>query len=167
MSSKCVLTASIIGSFRKYYETVKDAIRVFETAGIAVLSPKYASVVNPEAEFVILNTDAPELDEIEIQLIALHRIMRSDFVYVCNIAGYVGRTTCYEIGRVLERRIPLFFMEVPKDLPVFLPKGCVCSPQALSKYFSRHKTLPVVGDSEVVTFAQELDSRIFGGRFYE
>src|SRR5258708_14273248 len=99
------LTCSIIGSFRKYYEDVRRLIAQIESVDVVVLSPKHSSIVNPGSWFVVLETDPPELTPAEIQLIALHRILRSDFVYALIPRGYVGRTTAYEMGGIQERCI--------------------------------------------------------------
>lgn len=41
--------------------------------------------------------------------------------------GYVGVTTCYELGRAHGRRIPTYFSDVPRDLPIEVPPGSVLS----------------------------------------
>ena len=132
-----MIVASIIGSFRKYYNIVKEVISVFEKNGITILSPKFSNIIDLNVEFVLFETDDPNLNEVEIELIALHRILRSDFVYVCNPNGYIGRTTCYEIGRIAERRMPLFFMEKPRDLPIYLISNCIYSPEELITYWGK------------------------------
>jgi len=72
------LTCSIIGSFRKHYDEVASLIESFEACHVQVLSPKRSSIVNHQDWFVRLQTDDPRHEPIEIQLIALHRILGSD-----------------------------------------------------------------------------------------
>lgn len=122
---------SIIGSFRKYYGGVVSLINRFAAAGVVVLSPKASDIIDPTAEFVVLRSDDPNHRDEEIELIALHRILRSDFVYVWNPEGYLGRTTCYEIGRIAERQIPLYFLEPPRDLPIIVPGNSIESPDGI------------------------------------
>ena len=119
------ITTSLIGSFRKHFGAVGAIMQQFENAGIHVLSPKAPDIIDPKVDFVILSTDNPTRSEEETELIALHRILRSSFVYACNPDGCVGRTTCYGIGRVVERRVPVFFHDTPRDLPILLPRNAV------------------------------------------
>lgn len=113
-------TVSFIGSFRKpeHYEVVKKAVKLFKKKGIKVLSPKGSDISDAIEDFVIFETDEKNYSPGEIQMITLNKIIKSDAVYVCDLNGYVGRTTCYEIGFCLSREVPLYFMKKPIDLPV-------------------------------------------------
>ncbi|MBF0450681.1 MAG: hypothetical protein HQK75_08280 [Candidatus Magnetomorum sp.] len=161
------MQGSIIGSFRKYYQEVLAFIQKMEKAGITILSPQKSSIVDPEVDFVIFESDNPDHCYEEIQLIALHRILRSDFVYVCNPNGYIGRTTCYEIGRVVERNIPLYFSEAPVDLPIYLPNNAVISNKDFIDYYARYKKLPVHNGSMSTAFAEQLNKDLFLGQYYD
>jgi hypothetical protein len=161
------MTGSIIGSFRKHYNYVKSIIDLFEEAGIIILSPKRSNILNPNVEFVIFHSDNPNYCPEEIQLIALHRILRSDFVYVCNPDVYVGRTTCYEIGRVVERKIPLFFNNVPEDLPIFIPQKSIITPESLVEYYLEHGKLPDLHGSLSTNFAEQLNKDLILGNYHE
>lgn len=114
------LTVSIIGSFRKpsHYEIIKKAITEFKQAGLIVLSPKGSKIRESIDEFVIFESDETSLSPAEIQMITLDKIIHSDVVFVCNVDGYLGRTTCYEIGFCLSRGVPLYFLSMPLDLPI-------------------------------------------------
>ena len=127
------ITTSLIGSFRKHFGAIRAVMAQFEQAGIHVLSPKPSDVIDPRVEFVILASDNPMHTEEEIELIALHRILRSSFVYTYNPNGYIGRTTCYEIGRLVERKVPVFFQEKPHDFCTF--RNSLCHTE-LQLYFS-------------------------------
>jgi len=139
---KPVLTCSIIGSFRKHYRRVCDIAKLFASARIQVLSPTVSEIIDPEEWFVKLQTDRPTHDPVQIQLIALARILTSDFVYVVAPKGYVGRTTCYEIGRIVERGVKLYFSEAPVDLPILIPAGSIVSPEDLVRHLSTSGALP-------------------------
>jgi hypothetical protein len=56
-----------------------------------------------------------------VQTIAMHRILRAELTYVIAPEGYVGRTTCYEIGRIVQANQPLYFSHHPRDLPLLVP----------------------------------------------
>jgi len=136
------MTGCVIGSFRKYYDEVLEAIRMFETSGHAILSPKYSRIIRDESGFVILASDDNEFTHIDIQTMVFHRAFRSDFVYVWDPAGYVGQTTCYEIGRLIERNIPLYYKERPIDVPIYVPEGSVISISDLIEHIASNGRLP-------------------------
>lgn len=124
---------SLLGSFRRHYSEVLLAARDFQNAGLEIRSPSLSAVVNPGAEFIRFASDAFDDTDQKIQLQTLQKILSSDIVYVVAPNGYVGRTTCYEIGRVHERCIPIFYSEPPKDLPILIRPGSVLSSQALTR----------------------------------
>lgn len=136
------MTGCIIGSFRKYYDEVLEVIKIFETNGHTILSPQYSHIIRNEDGFVILASDNPEFTHIDIQTMVFHRAFQSDFVYVWDPGGYVGKTTCYEIGRLVERKIPLYYKEHPIDVPIYIPKGSVTSVDNLVKYIALNSILP-------------------------
>lgn len=154
------LICSIIGSFRKHYGEVAALIEAFESCNVQVLSPKRSSIVNPLEKFVRLQTDNPGFEPVEIQLIALHRILRSGFVYVLCPAGYVGKTTCYEIGRIHERGIPLYFSEHPDDLPIVVPVSTIINPERIVQYLAQHKNLPPIVETEIPENVRVLQIRL-------
>lgn len=122
---------SIIGSFRKYYEEIKQLIILFEKNNIKVLSPKLSEITHSVEDFVIFASDNQKLTPAEIQTDTLNRILKSDVVYVYDPEGYIGRTTCYEIGILRTTTIPLFFLEKPKDLPILVHSSEVMNPSKL------------------------------------
>lgn len=122
---------SIIGSFRKYYEDIKKLIILLQKNGITVLSPRFSEITRSIEDFVIFASDNQELTPAEIQTETLNRILKSDVVYVYNPQGYVGRTTCYEIGIIRTTTIPLVFLEKPRDLPISI---CACDIMNPSKF---------------------------------
>ncbi|MBF4513618.1 hypothetical protein ITJ66_14100 [Plantibacter sp. VKM Ac-2885] len=124
-------TVAIIGSFRKYYADVLQAHATFREGGITVTTP-LATEISSGDEFVRFISDPVEWDDHLIQSTAMHRILRADAVYVVAPGGYVGRTTCYEIGRVLQVNRPLFFSEHPADLPIRVDTSHIVSPKALA-----------------------------------
>jgi len=161
------LTCSIIGSFRKHYAEVAILIETLEACHVHVLSPKRSSIVNPKEWFVRLQTDNPRFEPVEIQLIALHRILRSSFVYVLCPAGYIGKTTCYEIGRIHERGVPLYFSESPDDLPIAVTASAIINPERIVQYLVQHKSPPPIVATEIPEHVRELQDRLKREEFVE
>lgn len=120
---KLSFQVAIIGSFRKYYKEILELIKLFKGYGLYVWSPKESEICDSIEDFVIFKSDNPEYTPAEIQTITLERILRADMVYVYNPHGYIGRTTCYEIGFCLSRCKPIYFFEEPKDLPIHFVKS--------------------------------------------
>lgn len=122
------VSVSVIGSFRQYYSHVILAVRDFESAGLSVRSPVVSRIVNPGDDYPRFETDSPQSSDQFIQAATLAKILSSDFVYVVAPGGYVGRTTCYELGRVQERSIPVYFSALPLDLPIEVsPQSILCA----------------------------------------
>ncbi|MGK8506350.1 NUDIX hydrolase [Nocardia asiatica] len=124
-------SVSIIGSFRRHYEQVRQAAEIFMAAGMKVKSPPISRIIDLDREFVRFESDPPSASDLDIQVATLQRIFSSDFVYVMNPDGYVGRTTAYELGRIHERGMAVYYAEHPKDLLVPIPAGTVLSPSEL------------------------------------
>ncbi|MCE2578368.1 hypothetical protein [Gluconacetobacter entanii] len=124
-----IKTVALIGSFRKEnYPKVIKTLTTFKTAGLNVSSPSGAEIVSG-TEFVRFETDLAEMTDAEIQTATLERIFSADVVYVVTGEnGYVGKTTCYEVGRIIQRKQPIYFFEHPNDLPVHIPAVNVAPP---------------------------------------
>lgn len=122
-------SVSFIGSFRKeeHYRIVKTAVQRFKENDIKVNSPSGTEVCDSIDDFVIFESDDCRLTPAEIQKITLGKILSSDAVFVCDLGGYVGRTTCYEIGCCQSCGVPLYFLERPLDLPISVPETQVMS----------------------------------------
>lgn len=111
-------TVAIIGSFKKYYSEILDIIQIFKRAGLYVLSPKESYINGRIDDFVIFESDRKDFSPAEIQMITLDKIIKADMVYVYNPNGYVGKTTCYEIGFCFSKKKPIYFFDYPDDLPI-------------------------------------------------
>ena len=129
---------SIIGSFQKYYEDVVKLIQLFRQNDLWVASPKESRINGRVDDFVLFESDNPLYTPEEIQMITLDRILSSDAVYVFNPNGYVGRTTCYEIGFCLCKAIPLYFFQKPSDLPMPIHESQIVSPQMFAELVSNN-----------------------------
>lgn len=120
-------TVAIIGSFKQHYEQILSSWRSFREAGLEITSPKGSQIIKEGIDFVRFESDPIHWDDPTVQTVALHRILRSDFVYAVTPKGYIGRTTCYEVGRVIQARRPIYFSEMPLDLPVLIPPDHILS----------------------------------------
>ena len=134
----------IIGSFQKYYYDIVRIINLFDDIGISTLSPKKSIIDRNEDGFVILKSDYEEFLHEDIQLMVFHRMFLSDFVYVWNPDGYIGKTTCYEIGRASEKGIPIYYKERPVDVPIAIPQNSIWTPEELCEYIQKHQALPTL-----------------------
>lgn len=130
-----VYTVAIIGSFQKYYDEILKVIKLFKSSGLYVLSPKESYICDRIDDFVLFESDSKCFSPEEIQMITLEKIINADVVYVYNPEGYVGRTTCYEIGFCFSKRKPLFFFDYPLDLPIpILREEQVMKPELFVSY---------------------------------
>jgi hypothetical protein len=134
-----VPSVAIIGSFRQYYVDVLAAIAAFRQAGWAVASPAGTDIVNPDIDFVRFTTDANHLDDAQVQTVTLDKIFSADLTYVVAPDGYVGRTTCYEIGRLVQAKRPVYFSSIPRDLPLHVPSQFVLSAEQLIRSLAGNK----------------------------
>lgn len=138
-------TVAIIGSFQKYYTNICALIEEFATLGITTTSPYNSHIIEKrnkvgESGFVVFAADDNSLSDAEIQMDTLKKILKADAVYVYNPEGYVGRTTCYEIGVVISKRRPLYFYAPPADVPIPISERQVVDPHKLAKIIRQNKT---------------------------
>jgi hypothetical protein len=127
---------AVIGSFRRHLPEIQEACSALRTKGFDVTSPKGTEVIEGGVLFVRFESDNPDLSDPAIQSLALHRIFRADAVYVLAPSGYVGRTTCYEVGRLIQARKTLYFSAQPKDLPIIVPEHFIVDVQELIRRLS-------------------------------
>lgn len=137
---------AIIGSFQKYYREIGDLIKFFRKEGLNVTSPYLSTIVESRKQFVVFEADDTTLSNEEIQTDTLRKILNADAVYVYNPPtsesgdeGYVGRTTCYEIGILMAKHRPLYYFRPPHDLPVPYCAEQIVSPERLLHEFRASK----------------------------
>lgn len=136
---------AIIGSFQRSdnYAVVQSLVSLLRDNGFRVTSPDGSSVVDKRDGFVVFSSDDSRLTNQKIQYDTLEKIFSADAVYVVNVGGYIGRTTCYEIGRVLERRQPLYFYSRPNDLPICLTEEFIITPNMFIDIVSQSREVPL------------------------
>lgn len=107
------ISATISGSFNKHFDQIQEKILEFQEEEIKVLSPKLSRSISFEGGFGKLETDKGTPKEIEFE--HLEAITRSDFLYVVNPGGYIGKSVALEIGYALSKNVPIYSLEKPKD----------------------------------------------------
>ena len=108
------ISVTISGSFNKDLDAIQKKIHQFQQEGVEVLSPKKSRAVSIHGGFVKLEDDKGTPSEIESR--HLEAISRSDFLYVVNPGGYIGRSAAFEIGYALSQNIPVYSLEKPEDV---------------------------------------------------
>jgi len=113
-SKEGILKIVISGSFRKHYNDIRDAIKRFENLNIQVLSPQHSNVLNPDEDFVLLETDKIACPE-TLERAHLNEISNADALYLYNPEGYIGPASAMELGWAISLGKPIFAMEICKD----------------------------------------------------
>lgn len=148
---------SIIGSFKKkkHYDVIMKNVNYLLNNGFCVQTPKKSKNVDYKDNgcFAVFDYDDVSLESWGIQMVTLEKIIKSDGVFVCNIGGYIGKTTSYEIGFCYSRGVPLYFLEKPIDLPVYVPEDHIVSIQEFARILDddlEESMVKSVGNSDVV-----------------
>jgi hypothetical protein len=108
------LLTVISGSFRKHLNEIVRLKQALELRSIGVLSPAGNLAVNPDEEFIVLDSDPIE-DPKLLQDSVFAKIRRSTFLVVANIDGYLGRAAIMEIGYAIAIGISIFTLEPVED----------------------------------------------------
>lgn len=130
-------SVAIIGSFKtvERYKAVLASIDAFRAEGWTVTSPAGSAVLEANIDFVRFETDHPDMSDAEVQSVTLERIMSADIVFVTVPDGYIGRTTCYEIGRLVQARRPIFFSTMPGDLPILVASRFIAEASVVAREY--------------------------------
>ena len=129
--------AVIIGSFRKHYPLITNIIKIFNSGGIEVLSPKHSKIINPNDEFVLFDYDPKDCGEKEIEDAVLKKINQSHFVYLVNPNGYVGVSASFEVGYCAAHSMRVFSMEDSNEMCVRYITGTY-NPKEMVKYVRKN-----------------------------
>ena len=155
-----IISIGIIGSFRRYYDHVLKAWEVFTNFGFMVVSPRGTNIIKNDIPFVRFSSDNPQYDDYTIQSITLKKLLNANLVYVVASEGYVGRTTAYEIGRLIQANVPIYFSEDPLDLPIQIPTSHILVPEKLCQLLVKPEWFPTAvsshGDSLNFQIEREL-----------
>lgn len=160
-------TISVIGSFKQHNREIQRTCEIFRNIGLHVNSPESAEIVEEGIDFVRFHTDPQACSDAAIQSLALHRILRSDLVYAVLPYGYIGRTTCYEVGRILQSKRPIYFSERPGDFPVHIPDAFIVDVARLSALLEQDDWCPEWLFSGVNNEEGILETRLINGDFVD
>ena len=127
---------AVVGSFRQHHAQIQSVCSLLRSAGAVVTSPVGSNILEEGIDFVRFTTDSADWSDAAIQSLALHRILRADLVYVVAPMGYIGRTTCYEVGRIVQLQRQIYFSERPMDLPIHIPVDFIFNERALLEKLS-------------------------------
>jgi len=135
---------AIIGSFRKHYEQICETRQLFINEGLNVLAPKAETIINPNVEYVLLDTDKDE-SPIIIENKFIKQLLASDLVYVCNPEGYIGLSVMFELGILITSGQEIYFQEEPLD-PLLRDitqqaKNIILSPSQLCEIIINHNQI--------------------------
>lgn len=122
---------SIIGSFRRFYDLVRETAEFLAANDAEVRSPSMCRIVNPDDQYVRFECDPPDSSDHDIQDATLARLLASDAVYVIAPDGYIGLDTSMEIGQLRQARVPLYFSEPPRNVTIAVPADAVVTPDEL------------------------------------
>lgn len=109
------VTCTVSGSFNKYIDEIIGKIKELKSNGFFVLSPNNMFVNHIDNNFIYLDGDSGSPKDIELR--HLNAISQSDFLYVVNPNGYIGKSTLVEIGYALSKGIKIFVSEKATDPP--------------------------------------------------
>lgn len=139
-SKKDKLSIVISGSFRKHYDYIRELIQQFEGLDIRVLAPKHSKIVNPEDEFVLLETDEsihPKTLECE----HLNAISQACALYLCNVGGYIGPASAMELGWARAFGKMIFVKEPCDDVTLRYFTGEQATPQQVKKIMLKERSI--------------------------
>ncbi|MBD3208020.1 MAG: NUDIX domain-containing protein [Candidatus Nealsonbacteria bacterium] len=139
-SFRCVLH----GSFRKYWDLIREVHRIFTKAGIEVLAPREAEITFSEDGFSFLSGEENQ-DPRLIELLYLHNLKKlgnNGFSYFIDPEGYIGKSASYELGIAQVTNIKCFFFDTPRDHPAYIHGNTVWKPQSLAEFILENGKLP-------------------------
>jgi hypothetical protein len=104
----------ISGSFRKHLHQIVRLKQELKRLKVVVLSPSGNHAVNPDEEFIVLDSDPVSHPKL-LQDSVFTKIRRSTFLVVANIGGYLGRAAVLEIGYAIAHGISIYTVEPVED----------------------------------------------------
>lgn len=129
---------TIIGSYKRHWDDIKSARRIFLRAGIDVLRPVSDHVIEDGSDWVRVEGDPAEVSMMRER--QLDAIRHSDFVYVVNPGGYIGTAGNIECGFALALQIPIHYLEQPYDSAA--APGRFGRPQSVLRQLSQAQVAP-------------------------
>jgi NTP pyrophosphatase (non-canonical NTP hydrolase) len=104
----------ISGSYRKDFESLRNAFEELRDLGCKILSPSNVSIVSEQDGFVYMKGEETETPE-NIEDRHLSAIQKANFVWLHTPEGYVGPSAALEVGFAHAAGVPVFAKELPRD----------------------------------------------------
>jgi len=108
------LKTVISGSYRKHLKELISLRNLLERANIEVLSPVSAVALNPNDEFILLDTDPTHNHHI-LQDSIFAKILASSFLVLAKVGGYIGNAALMEVGYSIAYNLQIFTLEPVTD----------------------------------------------------
>lgn len=122
------LNIVISGSFSRYFDGISETVKIFESLGVNVLSPKASRVINSGEEFAVLETDDTNDPQI-LEQRHLDAIIKADALYLYDPDGYIGDSSKMELGWAIALGKPVFCKELIADSTLKFFCGKVATPK--------------------------------------
>ena len=106
--------AVIVGSFRRHLREIVTVKHLLQERGIAVLSPSGNYALNPDEEFILLDSDPVSHPRL-LQDSVFAKIRKSSFIVVANVDGYLGKAAILEMGYSIAQGIAIYTLELVDD----------------------------------------------------
>jgi NTP pyrophosphatase (non-canonical NTP hydrolase) len=137
------LRATISGSFRRDLEQIGEAMKLFQSEGVEIISPRTHEAVGNIDDFVLVEGDMGTPAELERA--HLDAIARSNLLYVVNPGGYLGLSVSMEIGFALAYRVSVFAQERFTSRPFDGIVEAVSPREAARRIATEHDDVPRAG----------------------
>lgn len=134
---------SIIGSYRRNIDIMTNIKEKLNSFDVSVVLPISGNVIDRNEKFVRLEENNTSLDDFAIQNDAIKAILESDAIYVVCHNGYIGNTTCYEIGWIASNKKPIAFSEMPIDLPICIDDKYIMDEVVFFNKLKNDKLVPI------------------------
>lgn len=144
----------ISGSFSRNYEGIKETISEFEQLGIEVLSPKNSAIINPDDNFVILESDNTQ-DPKELEQRHLNAITMADALYLYDPKAYIGDSSKVELGWALALGKPIFCKEPLEDSTLKFFCGQTATPAEVKNILETRSPLDAINQQSSVPMLQK------------
>lgn len=101
------ISTVISGSYRKHLQEIIFLKIELEKQGVDVLSPSGEIAINPDEEFIILDSDPVTNPEL-LQSAVFSKIRNSTFLVLANFHGYIGVAAAMELGYAIREGIKIY-----------------------------------------------------------
>ena len=147
------LSVVISGSFRRSFDGISETVRVFESMGVEVLSPKASKVINPDEEFAVLETDDTS-DPRTLEQRHLDAIAIADALYLYDPEGYIGDSSKMELGWAIALGKPVFCKELVADSTLKFFCGTFATPGQVKEELENRSPLSSINERSSVAVLQ-------------